>query len=80
MGRLWFRRDGGSDLIGYKIVTVTPDMVGNKIAIFTAIEAKVFKGKRGEDQKRFISMINNDGGIACFAESNEDAKKLLTDA
>ena len=70
--------DGGSDLIGYKITTITPDRVGKKIAIFTAIEAKVLKGKRGEDQKRFINMINNDGGIACFAEGENDVKKLLT--
>ena len=31
---------GGSDLIGWRSLTVTPDMVGRKLAVFLAIEVK----------------------------------------
>ena len=31
---------GSSDLIGWKLIEVTPDKVGKKIAVFVAIEGK----------------------------------------
>ncbi len=34
---------GGSDLIGITPVTVTPEMVGKKLGIFTAVEVKTPK-------------------------------------
>ncbi len=36
---------GSSDLIGFKSMTITPEMVGQKIAVFTALEVKTEKGK-----------------------------------
>lgn len=68
--------DGGSDSIGYRIVTVTPEMVGTKVAVFTAIESKTMDGKKGDDQKIFINGVLRDGGIAGFARSEEEALKL----
>lgn len=64
--------DGGSDLIGYKIITITPEMVGKKVAIFTAFEAK--KGKNGatEEQIKFINAIRLNGGIAGVFRSIDD--------
>ena len=32
--------NGSSDLIGWTPITITPDMIGKKIAVFTAIEVK----------------------------------------
>jgi ribosomal protein S19 len=31
---------GSADLIGWKRVTVTPEMVGSTVAVFTSIEVK----------------------------------------
>ena len=37
---------GSSDLIGWTTKTISPDMVGQKVAIFTALEIKTQKGRR----------------------------------
>lgn len=62
-----------SDLIGWRPIVITPEMVGQTIAQFVSIEAKA-KGwrltpsdLRGQAQKRWIDLINADGGLAFFA-------------
>ena len=71
---------GSSDLIGWTPVTVTPDMVGKKIAVFTAVEVK--KNKFGkyratEEQKHFISAVQANGGIAGVADCKADLERIL---
>jgi len=68
---------GASDLIGYKSVVVTPDMVGKKIAVFTAFEVKTPTGKVSADQNVFIQTVQSYGGIAGIVRSVDDALKLL---
>lgn len=68
---------GGSDLIGFHTVTVTPEMVGRKLAVFLAIEVKSPTGKPSPDQENFIQFIKESGGIAGIARSAEDAINLL---
>jgi hypothetical protein len=36
---------GSADLIGWKRVTVTPEMVGSTVAVFTSIEVKTATGR-----------------------------------
>ena len=67
---------GSSDLIGFRSITITPDMVGTKVAVFSAIEVKD-KGKTTVDQRNFINVINKSGGFAGVARNVEDAKKIL---
>ena len=71
---------GSSDLIGWTPITVTPDMVGSKIAVFTAVEVK--KNKFGkyratEEQKHFISAVQANGGRAGVADCKEDLERIL---
>lgn len=68
---------GGSDLIGYKTVTVTPDMVGQRVAIFAAIETKAPRGRLTDEQARFIEAVRAAGGIAGEVRSVADALALL---
>lgn len=68
---------GSSDLIGIKSVEITPDMIGKKIAIFTAIEVKKINGRVSKEQTNFINMINSLGGIAFIARSDDEAKAFL---
>lgn len=65
---------GGADLIGYKTVLVTPDMLGSKVAIFTAIECKTTGGKLSEYQKLFLDEVKNAGGITQVIHSMDDLK------
>jgi hypothetical protein len=69
---------GGSDLIGVTPVLITPEMVGQTIGVFTAIEVKTCKGRATPDQLRFIDAVKAKGGIAGIARSPEDALALLS--
>lgn len=64
---------GGADCIGWVSVTITPDMVGTKVAIFTAVEVKEGTGRANRDQKNFIQAVRNAGGRAGIAKSVDDA-------
>ena len=68
---------GGSDLIGYRRVRVTPEMVGQEIAVFAAIEVKSARGRVRSEQQQFIEHIRNAGGIAGIARSVVEAQSLL---
>ena len=71
---------GGSDLIGFLPTLITPDMVGRKIAVFTALEIKVGKTKTTEQQYNFIKTVNHNGGIAAIIhdEITEEELRDLT--
>jgi len=65
-----------SDLIGFMPVTITPDMVGKTLPVFTAIECKKPDWKftntlREVGQKVFIDVITKNNGIASFVNSVE---------
>jgi hypothetical protein len=64
---------GGSDLIGWKSVTITPEMVGQKLAVFLAIEVKGERTRVTDQQRNFIERVRLDGGIAGVARSVDDA-------
>ena len=67
---------GSSDLIGLRSVTITPDMVGQTLAVFTAIEVKD-RGRPTPEQQAFIAMVQQAGGLAGVARSTEDARAIL---
>jgi hypothetical protein len=67
---------GGSDLLGWTTKTITPDMVGTKVAIFTAVEVKGPKGQATEAQINFISRVKQAGGIATIARDSETVIKI----
>lgn len=68
---------GSSDLIGFTSVEITPDMVGQKVAIFTAVEVKTKTGKPSPEQLNFINLIRTFGGRAGIARNIEDAQKII---
>jgi hypothetical protein len=71
---------GASDLIGWTPLRVTADMVGHKIAIFTALEIKNSDGgKHRPAQEHFLKRLIIDGGIGGFCNSAEEANKILND-
>jgi len=68
---------GSSDLIGFKTIKITQDMVGSSVAQFVSIEVKTPKGRSTEIQKNWLQCIKSAGGISGVARSIEDAIKLL---
>lgn len=68
---------GSSDLIGFKSILVTPEMVGKPVALFLAAEVKTEKGKASAEQIAFIEMVNKYGGVGFVARSAEEAEKFI---
>lgn len=68
---------GGSDLIGFKTVTVTPAMIGQKLAIFAAVEVKSPTGRPSTEQIAFIEYVRKCGGLAGIARSADEANQIL---
>jgi hypothetical protein len=68
---------GSSDLIGLRTVTVTPEMVGQKLAVFAAVEVKAPNGRVTPEQTAFIETVRGMGGLAGVARSVEDAAGVL---
>ena len=71
-----------SDYIGWTPVTITPEMVGKTVAVFTALEIKEADWKYSGDerevaQKKFIDLVNNSGGIASFIKNVAQVKQLI---
>lgn len=69
---------GSADLIGIRTVTITPDMVGQHVGIFTAIEVKAPRGRVSPEQAAFLAMVREQGGIAGIARSVAEAELLLS--
>ena len=68
---------GSSDAIGFKTIEITSEMVGKKIAVFTAIETKTATGKANDAQINFINYVQRCGGFAGVARSADDAVKIM---
>ena len=62
---------GGSDLIGWTSIVVTPEMFGKRVAIFTAIEAKMGDTQTTPEQQSFIAAVNLAGGVAVIAREED---------
>jgi hypothetical protein len=67
---------GSSDLIGWKPVTITADMVGKRVAVFVAIEVKTPKGRLSPQQRNFLDIVHASGGISGVAKTTEDAQDI----
>jgi hypothetical protein len=68
---------GSADLIGYRTITITPDMVGQQVAVFTSIEVKTATGRLRPEQQQWLDAVQAAGGIAGVARSVSDAEALL---
>lgn len=68
---------GFSDTFGFRVIEITPDMVGRKIAQFLAIEVKTTKGAIRAKQSKFIDVVNKNGGCGGICRSDEDALNLI---
>jgi VRR-NUC domain. len=70
--------EGSADLIGYTTVEVTPEMVGQRIAVFTAVEVKSPTGRATPAQAAFLDHVRQAGGRAGIARSVTEAVRITT--
>lgn len=68
---------GMSDLGGWTPVTITSDMVGETLAVYTQAEIKT-TDRPSEDQLRWIANVQRFGGIAGIVRTDDDLRELLT--
>jgi hypothetical protein len=68
---------GSADLIGWTSRTITPEMVGQQIAVFTSIEVKSSSGRVKPEQQQWLNAVQAAGGIAGVARSVGEAMDLL---
>lgn len=69
--------EGSPDDMGWLSIIVTPDMVGQRIAIAVGLEYKQPGAPRRPMQIKFVDMMQKDGCIAGFVECPDDADRLL---
>lgn len=68
---------GSADLIGLRTITITPDMIGQQVAVFTSIEVKTPTGRVTPEQRNWLEMVQQRGGLAGIARSVQDANEIL---
>lgn len=68
---------GSSDLVGWTTRMISEYDVGKYIAQFTAVEVKTEEGSLEPEQKQFLEVVRDSGGVAIVARSAEEGVKRL---
>ena len=68
---------GSADLIGWRTLVITPDMVGQRIAVFTSLEVKTTTGRLTPAQHAWLGAVRSAGGIGGVARSVTDALQII---
>lgn len=68
---------GMSDGGGFVPVTITPEMVGQTVAVSLWVEDKQNSGRPTPEQKAFIAMVRRFGGRAGVARGDEDVAAIV---
>ena len=68
---------GSSDLIGLRSLEVTPELVGQRLAQFVALEVKTASGVVSSEQRAFLRVVQELGGVAAVCRPLEEAEQLL---
>lgn len=68
---------GTADLVGWQSITVTPDMVGTRVAVFVAVETKSLTGTLRPEQRIFLDVVRRAGGRAVAARTLGEVATVL---
>jgi hypothetical protein len=64
---------GSSDLVGWRSRTIDEYDIGKTIAQFVACETKSATGELEPEQRIFLEVVRDSGGIAIVARDHDDA-------
>jgi hypothetical protein len=67
---------GSADLIGYRTITITPDMVGQQVAVFASIEVKTPTGRIRPEQQAWLETVQAAGG---YRRRSKECRGCVTD-
>jgi hypothetical protein len=70
---------GSADLIGWRTITIGPEHVGQRLAVFLSIEVKTPTGRVTPQQRNWQAAVLAAGGISGIARSVSDALRIATD-
>lgn len=68
---------GSPDLVGWIPVTITPDMVGTRVAVFLGVEAKTPTGTLSDEQRAFLRALGASGAVSGVVRCEADLDMLL---
>jgi hypothetical protein len=68
---------GQSDAYGWVTVTVTPDMVGERVAVHVEAEAKTGSGRLTPEQSSWLDTVQKAGGRAGVVRGPGDLRTIL---
>ena len=68
---------GSSDIVGWRVVMITPDRVGRNIAQFLAIEVKTQTGRISAEQRNFLDAVTDAGGVSAVVRSPDEAVAVV---
>jgi hypothetical protein len=68
---------GSADLVGWKSVTITPDMVGKRVAVFLSVETKSLKGTKHIEQINWSEQVRRNGGLSGFAKTIPEVLTII---
>jgi hypothetical protein len=71
---------GSADLIGWRTITIGPEHIGQRLAVFTSIEVKTPTGRIRPEQQHWLGAVRGAGGLAGVARSVTDAITILDGA
>lgn len=72
-------KEGSSDIVAPVTITITPEMVGKRIAVFSVFEVKRPDNppKPTPGQVKFMDNITARGGIAGVVQRAEDVRRII---
>lgn len=68
---------GSADLVGWRTIDIEQQHVGQKIAVFFAVEIKTTKTRQTQNQKNFIAAVQNAGGIAKIHHEHNPIEQIF---
>lgn len=68
---------GSSDLIGWQSIEIRPEMVGQRVAVFTAIEGKTGRTPTSDEQDNFLEAVREAGGIALIVRDEAEIETAV---